>query len=173
MSSGQQGLQTNPIRMNSDALGALAADTALVLNSTFGSGLTQSFLIKQVLMMFAINGLTADESVIMGLANGSATVTEILAALTQNITNPDDASSPPVAAQRIIILWETLRVFTGVGGGGKATINEKISLGGGKGIPVKEATGMAIFAYNPSTGALTTGAVVNGLITLRGVWLND
>lgn len=172
MPAEQAGLQTNPIRMNSDAIGNLGADTALVLNSTFGSGLTQSFLIKQVLYKLGVVALTVDETVIIGLANGSATVAEIVAALTANITNPDDASSPAVAAARQMVFWETLRTIVG-GASKRSTIDESISLGGGKGIPVKEATGLAIFAYNPSTGALTTGALVDGLVVLRGVWLND
>ncbi len=170
MAAIQQGLQTNPIRMNSDALGTLAADTALVINTTFGAGLTQSFLIKQIRQSLRIDGLSSNETVILGLCNGSATVAEIAAALNTNITDPDDASSDALAAARQMIFWETLHAFGAADG---ETHNEVTSLGGGKGIPVKEATGLAIFAYNPSTSALTTGGIVNGLIVLRGVWLND
>ncbi len=171
MAAIQSGLQTQPIRMNSDALGTLAADTALVINSTFGSGLTRSFLIKQVMFKLRIASLASADSVIIGLVNGSATIAEIALALTSLVTDPDDASSPAVAAARQMIFWETLHQF---GGADNEAHNETVSrIGGGKGIPVKEATGLAIFAYNPASGALTTGATVDGLIILRGVWLND
>ncbi len=156
--------------MDSDAFGTLAANTALIINTAFGSTLTRSFLIKQAMFRMQTDGMTADESVIIGLCNASATIAEIASALSTLVADPDDASSPAVAAARQMIFWETLHIF---GGAAKDPHNEVMSLGGGKGIPVKEATGLAIFAYNPSTAALTTGGVLNGLIVLRGVWLND
>lgn len=168
----QGGLQTSPILMNADALGTLASETALVINTTFGSGITQSFLIKQVLMNLRIDNQAAADGVIIGLCNGSATVAEIASALTTLITDPDDASSPAVAAARQNIFWETLRMLAGATAPAQV-INEKISLGGGKGIPVKEATGLAIFAFNPGNNALTTGSTVQGIVTLRGIWLGD
>ncbi len=170
MAAIQAGLQTQPLRMDSDALGTLAANTALILNSGFASTLTRSFLIKQVMNSFNVDGMAADETVIIGLCNASATIAEIASALSTLVTDPDDASSPSTAANRQMIFWETLHAS---GGAARDPHNENVSLGGGKGIPVKEATGLAIFAYNPSTVALTTGGLVNGLIVIRGIWLND
>ncbi len=170
MAAIQSGLQTQPIRMDSDALGTLAANTALILNSGFGSLLTRSFLIKQVRHALQTDGMAADETVIIGLCNALATIAEIASALSTLVADPDDASSPATAANRQMIFWETLHAF---GGAARDPHNEVVSLGGGKGIPVKEATGLAIFAYNPSASALTTGGLVNGLVVIRGVWLND
>ncbi len=174
----QSGLQFAPIRMNSDAIAALAADTALILNTSFSTGLTQSFLVKQLQYNFQAAGLTAGDSFVIGLANGTATIGEIEDALRLLVNDPDDASSPGIAAQKNIIWWETLMVvgvpgaFTGSAGVSESH-NETISIGGGKGIPAKEGTGVSIFVYNAQTIAITTGAVVDGLITLKGVWLND
>ncbi len=171
------GIQMQPLRMNADALGSLAADTAVVLNTGFGSGITQSFLIKQVRYAIQYGVVTQGDNFIIGLCNGSATVAEIASAIRDVVTDVDDASNTQVAALHQVIFWETLRmvgssgVLTGTTSGN--VLNETISIGGGKGIPAKEATGISVFAWNPNTGALTTGSVLSGLITLVGVWLND
>ncbi len=172
-----KGLQFIPLRLNSDALGTLGSDTAIVFNNAFVNN-TQSFLVKQLGMHYNINGMTAGDNVIVGLANGSATAAEIASSMTQLVTDPDDASSLAVTAAKQIIFWETIRSIScpGTPTGTAATsqvINEMVSLGGGKGIPLKEDNGLAIFAFNTQSGALTTGGVVNGFFVLKGVWLND
>ncbi len=170
-----KGLQIQPIRVNDAALGTLAADTALVLDGTF-TGNTRSFLVKQLEYRLAIESLSAGDTIIIGLAIGGATVTEIVAALTNVVVDPDDASSPAFSAVRQIVWFETLRILhdNGTGGASGLIINEVISrIGGGKGIPAKEDTGVQLFAYNPATSALTTGALLKGLYILKGVWLND
>ncbi len=166
-----KGLQINPIRLNDDALGTLAADTALIINQEMSGALTRSFLLKQLQYCFTIAIAGTAESVIFGLANGSATIGEIEDALRLNVEDPDDASSPAVQAQKQIVLWESLRLIDL--SGGNDFQNDVIKMGGGKGIPLKEATGVQIFVYNPSTASLTTGSTVTGLVILKGVWLND
>ncbi len=165
-----KGLQVNPMRMNSDALGTLAADTVVSLRAD--TGLTRSFLVKRVLYNLSLVGAVTD-SVIIGLANGTATVAEIASAIRDFISDPDDATAPGQAALHWIIWWETIRMIGGTANAGSAIMNEEISVGGGKGIPALEDTGLQVFAYNPGTAALADSAVIEGLVTLQGVWLND
>ncbi len=168
-----QGLQFQPIRMNSDALGTLAADTAIVLNNTLSTGLTQSFLVKQIELKLRFSS-SAEGNIIVGVCNGTATVAEIASAMRDSVTNPGDASSPQIAAQKSIIWWETLRMMASSNNGlnEQPVLNETIKIGGGKGIPMKEGNGTQIFAWNPASAALTDG-FLHGLVVFKGVWLND
>ncbi len=173
-----KGLQFQPLRMNGDALGTLAADTALIIQTGLSTGLTQSFLLKQLQYNFQATGMTPGDSVILGLANGTATIAEIEDALRAAVVDPDDASSLIIAANKSIVFWESLVcIATGSAGVGALTssqqINTVMSIGGGKGIPGREGAGFSVFVYNPATVALTTGSAVAGLIILKGVWLND
>ncbi len=173
MADTMDGLQFNPVRLNNDALGALAADTAVQLNQAIGSGSTQSFLAKRIKYALGITDATDTDGIIIGIASGSATVAEIQAALTVTVSNPDDAGSKAVSANKRNIWWETVRYLHAEASQGHIVLNEDISLGGGKGIPMKEADGFQLFAYNPSTAALTTGMTVQGLLMFSGVWLKD
>ncbi len=163
-----------PIRMNSDATGALAADTAVQLNTTFGPTLSQSFLVKKIEYRLRATSANTEESFIIGLANGSATTAELASAIRDAVTDVDDATAVQTAGLHNVIWWETLRMFaiSADTNGDAQVINESFSVGGGKGIPAKEATGLQVFAYNPAAAAMTA-AFVHGLIVLKGIWLND
>lgn len=162
---------TNPIRLNSDALATLAADTALIVNATFSTGLTRTFLLKFLDYHVRVVAGTPGESVIVGLAIGQATIAEIAAALTGNITDPSDAVSLTTMAARAAIIWPSVRILDLSPTGG-AKLEERIPMGK-KGIPLQEENGMQIFVYNPSTSSLTTGALLNGIVGLTGVWLDN
>ncbi len=174
-----KGIQFQPLRMNSDALGALAADTVLSLNTALSSGLTQSFLIKKIDLRLTIGNFGESDSIIVGCAVGTASVAEIASGIRDVTLDPDEPGEMGEPGLSNIIYWETLRLFTGtrpdssaVNGHGNV-VNESVSIGGGKGLPMKKSHGIQVFAYNPQAAAILTGASVRGLVIIKGVWLND
>ncbi len=107
----------------------------------------------------------------LGLANGSASTTEINNALNNVNPDPDDATSYAIAANKKLILYQSLLMLDG-----RADVVTRMEtrIGSpGKGIPLNEDTGIQLFAFNYDSAALTTGASVKGMYTLEGVWLND
>ncbi len=168
------GLQIYPIDFFDELLGTLGARTALIVDSSFTTTLTRTFLLKQV--QYAIEmgqGTSGSGPVIIGLANGQASVAEIKACLEDLVTNPDDPSSQAIASLKRTVLWETVRIIQITSAGNHNMINETIKIGGGKGIPGVENTGFSVFVWNPSNAALIDGVGLNGLIVLKGVWMND
>ncbi len=168
-----KGLQTLTVRLNSDALGTLAANTSIKLNGF--DGFTRGFLCKKVMYAIAHTATATNDNVIIGLAQGTATVAEITTALSaMNISNPNDASNRIILDQWKVVWFETIRMMhPDATGAGNAVLNESFSVGGGRGIPWNEDDGIQVFAYNPSTSALTTGAVIDGIVVFQGVWFND
>lgn len=167
------GLQWLPIRIDSP-FAAMSADDVDVLDSSYGAGnLKRTFLCKQVKINLHMRGNDAGDGGIFGLAAGGLTTTEILAALTDSIPNPNDASVYGDIAQKVSIFWETLFDMVDIEHGGHV-LNKTVTLGGGKGIPLIVDQGVQAFFHNPSSGnawAVTTR--VQGLITYIGVWLDD
>ncbi len=154
------------------ALTTLGADTSLSLNTSYGSAMTKAFLIKQVRYALALSGLTAGEGpILIGFARGGLSVAEITSALATALVNPEDASNMGAFAMASTIFWETLRLISDHDE--VSPLNETISIGGRKGIPVQEGEGIQLFAFNPTGAALTTGAAVVGAFNLIGVWLNE
>ncbi len=154
------------------ALGTLAANTVLQLQSTYGNTITRTFLLKKFECLTTIEQLTSEQGpILVGLANGTASVAEIKSALEDNNPDPDDATSYAVAANRRMILWQSLHILDGR----QDTKNHyRTRIGArGKGIPIAEDTGVQVFAYNADSSALTTGASIRGYYMLGGVWLND
>ncbi len=167
------GLQFLTTRFGTDP-GALASVTAVQLSGTFGTSMAAGFLIKQIQMNLAWLAQAAGDEIIIGFANGSATVTEIKNAIEGTTQDPNDASSVDSMARKAIVFWETLRMLSAEAlGNGNLTINEMIRIGGGKGLPIFEDKGIQLFAYNPSSAAITTGSLVAGVYALKGVWLSD
>ncbi len=168
-----KGLQTLALRLNSDALGALAADASTTLVKL--DGLTRGFLLKKVIYALAYQAAATNDGVIIGLAQASASVTEISTALgAMNISNPNDATNRIKMDQWMVVYWETIRMLhPDATGAGVLAINESISIGGGKGIPWAEDDGVQVFAYNPSTSVLTTGGLIDGIVGFQGIWFND
>ncbi len=168
-----KGLQTLALRLNSDALGTLAADTTLSLTNL--SGISRGFLCKKVMYMVAMSAAATNDMVIIGLANSTATVAEITTALSSmNISDPNNATNRIKMDQWKVVWYESLRILQpDATGAGIAAINDHFSVGGGKGIPWTEDGGIQVFVYNPSTSALTTGALIDGLVAFQGIWFND
>ncbi len=166
-----KGYQTLPETI-AVSLGAIAANTALQVNATYGSGLTRPFLLKYFKCLTALEQLVDEQGpILVGLAVGTATVTEIKNAMEDNNPNPDDPSAQAVAAKRKIIFWQSLHIVDGR----TDTVNMHESRLGarGKGIPIMEDNGVQVFLYNADSSALTSGASLRGHYILGGVWLND
>lgn len=154
----------------SGALTTLAASTASVVTGTMDTEMDAPFLCKQLQWNAAVMDLDPSDAVLIGLAHGDATQAEIETALQQSLTDPNDVGEWPLVLKKQIIWWESLFVLTGQ----QNVCNERIKLGGGKGIPIAEGKGVNLFVYNISTTtALTTGSVFACLATLKGVWLGD
>ncbi len=156
-------LQILSQRMTEDALATLAANTAL-FTDTLMTGITTNFLLKKVRAEMMVEALTANEPVIIGICSGAMTIAEIAAVLNASIFGPAEIDE---VAQTKMIYWETLRVVTSL----HPEYQIDQSLGGGKGIPQFEGVGWQWFAYNPSGGSLTTGALISGVAAYYGVWL--
>ncbi len=168
------GLQIYPIHLQDAAVSTLGAGTALIVNSDFTTNLTRTFLLKQVQYALEVSGGTSGQGpLVVGLAMGLASVAEIGNALEDLVTNPNDPSSQAIAGLKRTVLWETVRIFQITNAGNQNLINEKISIGGGKGIPALEEAGLSVFVWNPANASLSTGTLLSGLVILKGVWMND
>ncbi len=166
-----QGIQTLPESMRT-ALATLATDTALEINSSYGSALTRSILLKQIRIYYGILDGTAGDAVITGFCRGDMSLAQIAAALSSALVDPKVLSQSDEFALRNGIYWQTVRLLQGQASA-LSTINETISIGGKKGIPVEKGIGMKMFAFNPAGSSFTTGAVIAGGYSLVGIFLED
>ncbi len=148
------------------ALDTLAKTIAMSIESSQGSGLLQSFLMKKVAVDANLITPDSGDTIIIGMARGDATVTEIKAAVEQ-IQLERDLVDQANARQ---VLWETVRVLSDEGGFPK-TVRIVESLGGGKGIPFEDGDGWQWFAYNAGGNDQVAGAFVHLSGVYYGVWL--
>ncbi len=167
----QQSLVVNDV-----ALGTLGSRTAIALNATMGS-LTQGFLLKRYRYLLQIAGKTVgDDGPIVVLMNkGDATLAEINSAMIENNTaGMDDTTQVLTQDEAWTVYQNTVNAFVLTGDGTEGTmVSEWKPFGGKNGIPALEGQGFAVHAFNCGSGALTTGATVNGLVQVQGVWLRD
>ncbi len=158
------------------ALGTLAGRTALALNTSFGA-ITQSFLLTRIRYMLQLVGRTLadDGPIIVGVANGDASIAEISAAMIEgNIVGMNDVTQTLTQDNAWVVYQNTVRVFQYRGDGTEAVLeSDWVSFGGKNGIPAQEDSGWQIFAFNCGSGALATGSSINGLCQAQGVWLRD
>lgn len=137
-------------------LGTLLTATALSVESGHGTGLLQSFLMKKVMANIYIdNGTPGQGPILVGMAQGDKSVSEIKSALEQIELERDLVDQATIKG----VLHETLRMITfghTIDGGNVVHMN--VSLGGGKGIPFEEGDGWQWFVYNVGSGALATTA---------------
>ncbi len=153
----------------SSTVASLAANTAVVFNNNFGTGLLRSFLMKRVKALFFLKGAVAGELFLVGIARGDATVTEIKTALEQVQLERDLQDQ----ANTRVILHDSLELITGLAADSTGMAKIEISLGGGKGIPFEEGDGWQWFIYNVDDGAASAGSQqIQGRATYYGVWLN-
>ncbi len=153
------------------ALLTLNSDTALIIDNGYGTALKRAFLIKQIRYELGLEASDGDDMIIIGMANGGATIAEIASALATKLVDPGEASAWPSFISSKVILWETVRAIPG--NEPQAVLNETISIGGGKGIPMAVNKGIQLFVFNPSANSLTTGATLLGLYQIIGVFMND
>lgn len=157
-----------------DVHGALAAQTALqVVNQYAGANLTRTFLMKKARVTYAIKALTNDENIVIGMARGTATVTQIKDALEEDI-DPESSDYLEKQGSVRMVIWESIRqvMQNAEGNGGPVCDSYEFQLGGGRGIPFQENEGWQWFVYNPTTGsALTTGSSSRFQNVYYGAWL--
>ncbi len=151
------------------SLGILASGTALLISTSADTEMTAGFLVKQVQINAGVHDLDPTDSLVVGYAQGDASIGEISVALTTVATNPFDVGEASLVTKKQIIFWETLQYLSSA----ENTINGMFKIGGGKGIPLGEDNGIVLFAFNAGPAAFTTGATINGLWTLKGVWLGS
>ncbi len=161
------GLKMGALRATAST-GALAAGTALLIAGDMDTEFDGAFLIKSVDTHFAWLTATAGDTLIMGLSQGDMSAGEIASALGQALTDPFDVGEAGALTTAQGIFWETLQIFTST----ERSATKRISIGGGKGIPVAEIKGLNHFIFNHSGGALTTANVAL-LTVIKGVWLSD
>ncbi len=149
--------------------GALAAGTALLVTGDMDTEFDAPFLVKSVDIHWGWLTSTAADVLIMGLAQGDMSAAEIGAALGQALTDPFDVGERGALTTARGIFWETVRILDAVT---QRVRTERISIGGGKGIPIAEVKGINQFIFNHGGGALTdaNGAM---LTVIKGVWLGD
>ncbi len=169
-------LVNNQLQVDAVALATLSARQALIVNTQFSTP-TASFLMKRLRYFVQLVGRTAgdDGPLLIGAANGDATVTEIANAMNErNVNGPDDITSMLDQDLAWVVYQNTvtpLKIRGELTEG--AAQSAWISFGGKNGIPAIEGSGMVIFVYNAGGGALTTGSSVNGIVQIQGVWLRD
>ncbi len=147
------------------SVASLAANIAVDISTTYGTGLLQSFLMKKVIGTLSIKAAVAEERVLVGIARGDATITEIKAAMENSQLERDLQGQANVR----VVLHETVRWLNDEG---DQIVHLDVSLGGGKGIPFEDGDGWKVFAYNPDNGALSAGSQeILGVLTYFGVWL--
>jgi len=160
------------------ALGTLAARTAIALNTVFNA-ITATFLMKRIRYLLKIAGSTLgdDGPILVGVAKGNATIAKIGSAMIENNTaGPDDVTQSLTEDTSFVVYQNTVTSLIGestVEDGHPATKSGWVSFGGKRGIPAQEGSGWQLFAFNSGSSALTTGAVINGLSHIQGVWLRD
>ncbi len=151
--------------LSTQAIGTLAQGVALAINVTHATGLLADFLMKRVTAEVLINDFDSLDTLIVGMARGDATVTEIKAAIELTQLERDLQSQANVR----VVLHETVRFVAESGTDNKAMI--EASLGGGKGIPFEKGDGWQWFAYNHGANDQVAGAIALLQATYYGVWL--
>ncbi len=144
-------------------LDTLAINTALVLLSGRSTGMLQSFLMKKVLADVHLSLPDVGDTIMVGMARGDATITEIKAAMEMTQRERDMTQQASVRE----VLWETVRMLTDE----VPYVRIVESIGGGKGIPFEDGDGWQWFAYNMGDNAQVGGASVVISATEYGVWL--
>ncbi len=146
------------------ALVTLASDTALIVSMTPAAPSTYRFM--SLIATWAIEGLTQGEGPItVGLAHGDYTVAEIKECL-ESIASIDQGDK--VAQERANRLIRIVGVLRSDPSGSRLNFGEPIKTRLNWLVTIGDT--VKLFAYNESTGALTTGAVLH---CQGDVWVKD
>lgn len=156
--------------------GTLGANSAAQLEAIV-SGIGKPFLVKKLRIQAYVSQATGHNPVLC-VGREQATAAEIATALaTQNVDPEGDATYVTTQAARQNVWWETVRISHVNSGTGyeddHVILDLDISVGGGKGLPIQEGDGIAIYCYNPQTASFTTAVSLIGVASVMGVWLND
>ncbi len=162
-----KGLQMGALRATVST-GAVGAGSAIILAGDMDTEFDAPFLIKSVDTHWAWLSITASDTVILGIAQGDMSAAEIAAALLQAITDPFDVAEKGALTTARGIFWETLQIFSST----ERSATKRISIGGGKGIPIAEVKGFNHFLFNQGGGTLTDANLAM-MTVIKGVWLSD
>lgn len=147
-------------------MGTLASKTALALGQL--TGFSRPFLIKKVRVHGFVQGFTAADGIMLCMARDSTVIAEIADAFDNANVDPDDDQTYITnQAGKSAVFWETVRAVSSY----EPHFEYEVSMFGGKGCPIPEDDGIAMYAYNHLAGGLNTGAVVTYTVQLLGVWL--
>lgn len=170
------------------SVGTLAAGTVAVLGSKPYDGMDQSFLAKKGNFDLAAkitdtNGsevISSMHSVLIGLAQGNLSTTEIGEAISAALSLPEDPAEAVDFAKvdnwivnKSIALLHPDTFASDWTNNNLATISARHSFELGKGILFSENVGFQWFIYNMSGSAWAVTMNVSGLVTVEGVFLND
>ncbi len=173
----KKGIQLLPFVVPAGVFGALGAEVGTVIDGSQMQGITRGMLVKKVHIMGYLNGLAANQPVIIGLAGNDSGVSGGFGAGAEAAIIDPEATDTYLTQQEIIkTVWHETCTIGCEGpsqGDGKLVIDMWASLGGGKGIPFAAGAGPELIAFNPADSALTTGGEFIGTVLLYGVWLED
>lgn len=169
------GLTLINLPVNSVALSTLAARTPIALVTGFDA-MTAAFLVKRVRYMLQLTLVTSDEGPFCAaIGPGNATQAEAASAITVgNTSGPLDLTAMNAQSAQYNIFQNSIDFLTQLltaTGDSWRTSGEWISLG--KGLPLPEGGGVDAWLYNLDDAALTTAAIIKGIIQLQGVWLES
>ncbi len=158
-----------PFRWTPIDLGTLGAQIATTVSNPHATGLLASFLAKKLDMTVWLESPDQSDAILVGMARGDATVTEIKTAI-ENVQLERDGQDQ---ANTRVVLHETMAVLAGAQPSSDGyKVRMRVSLGGGRGIPFERGDGWQFFAYNAGQNDQVAGAFLGGFGTVYGVWLN-
>ncbi len=149
------------------AAGTLAQGIAADLETAQSTGLLNAFLMKRVNATALMDTPDVSDTIIVGMARGDATVTEIKAAIELAQVERDAQDQ----ANARVVLHETKRYLFASTTVDTNIVHIDASLGGGKGIPFDEGDGWKWFMYNDGANDQVAGMTVRIMGTYYGVWL--
>ncbi len=174
----EKGIQILVIRVSGATFTTLAAGVGQPIDSNL-KGITRNMLVKKVKIMGYINGMAANQPIIVAMgANDSGVAGGFNASTDAALIDPEASAAYLAIQETVRTIWhETSTCMvegpTDGSGGAKISINETFSVGGGKGIPCMAGAGPELFVFNPADSNLTTGGEFIGVYVVYGVWLED
>jgi len=169
----KSGIQIIPDVLTDVALGTLGTLTALVIG-TGTKAILKNFLVKKIHILLGVINLTAGETIIVGInANDSGVSGGYAIGTLSTLLAPELSEAYLTTQEFVKTVWHETPALVQGGGNDVTVIDKWVSVGGGKGIPCMAGAGPEVHVLNPTGDSLTTGALVNGVVTYYGVWLED
>ncbi len=152
-------------RLTDSTIGTLASVTAVILDSTFSTGMLQNFLLKKLRTHLFLENLGAIDGVIIGYCAGDLTIAQIATIMGTPELGPSEGDEGALSRK---IYWESVRIVESLDPTYRL---DGQSLGGGKGIPTFEGVGYQMFAFNPMGHSFAAGVQASGVQANYGVWM--